>query len=57
MNFTFNGQDYYLKTDINDKCILTPAITLGDYCDIIDIFSKRERNPLYDELVINLNIH
>lgn len=49
MNFTFNGQDYYLKTDIDDT---KHVLTLNDYCNILDIFSRRERNPEFDEKII-----
>lgn len=46
MQFTFNNQQYYLKTDIND---IEHPITLLDYCKILDIFRQRERNPEFDE--------
>jgi hypothetical protein len=49
MNFTFNGQDYYLKTDIDDT---QHVLTLNDYCNILGIFSRRERNPEFDENII-----
>lgn len=49
MNFTYNGQEYYLKTDVDDT---EHIITLNDYCNILDIFYRRERNPLFDENII-----